>query len=223
MRAICSWSGGKDSCFAYYKAISQGIEVSHLLNFAGEGSSKSISHGLDSRWIALQAEGIGVPLIQKFVQWGTYKQGLGEVIAEVKQQGVTAEVFGDIYLQEHKDWLDSVCAELGITPVMPLWGQDTERLVLEFIEAGFEAIIVAVRSDVMGKEWLGQRIDQDFVERLGRHNGGSIDLCGEKGEYHSLVVDGPVFRKRLKVETGGIVEDSGRFLLEIPRCRLVAK
>jgi uncharacterized protein (TIGR00290 family) len=184
---------------------------------------KSISHGLDSRWIAMQAEAMGVPLIQKFVQWGSYKQGLGEVIAEVKQQGVTAEVFGDIYLQEHKDWLDSVCAELGITPVMPLWNQPTDRLISDFIELGFETIVVAVKSDLMGKEWLGQRIDKAFVERLSRHNGGSIDLCGEKGEFHSFVIDGPVFHKRLQVVTGDIVEDSGRFLLEIPRCTLVAK
>ena len=224
MKAICSWSGGKDCCLAYYKAISEGIDICHLLNFMSGDSQQSVSHGLDSALISLQAQAMGVSLIQRRVPWGTYEQCMKEVVENLKQEGVTAEVFGDIYLQEHKDWLDRVCTELDITPVFPLWQQDTERLIKDFIVAGFEAIVVSVKSDMMGREWLGRRIDQDFVHALQQHDGEvPIDVCGEKGEFHTVVLDGPVFEKRLVVEVGDVVEENGHFLLRIPRYSIEAK
>lgn len=224
MKAICSWSGGKDCCLAYYKAISGGIDICHLLNFMSGDSQQSVSHGLDSELIALQAQAMGVSLIQKRVLWGTYEQCMKEVIEYLKQEGVTAEVFGDIYLQEHKDWLDRVCAELDMTPVFPLWQRDPEQLMEDFISAGFEAIVVSVKSDMMGREWLGRRVDRDFVRALQQHSGEvPIDVCGEKGEFHTVVLDGPVFEKRLVIEMGDVVEENGHFLLRIPRYRIEGK
>ena len=224
MKAICSWSGGKDCCLAYYKAISEGIDICHLLNFVTEDAKHSVSHGLGSELIALQAEAMGVHLIQKRVRWGTYEQTMKRVIGGLKSEGVAAEVFGDIHLQEHRDWLDRVCTELDITPVFPLWQQDTERLIKDFIVAGFEAIVVSVKSDVMGREWLGRRIDRDFVRALQQHDGEvPIDVCGEKGEFHTVVLDGPVFQKRLVIEMGDVVEENGHFLMRIPSYNIEAK
>ena len=224
MRAMCSWSGGKDCCLAYYKAISEGIEICHLLNFVTEDAEHSVSHGLDSELMALQAEAMGVHLIQKRVRWGDYEQAMKQVIEGLKPEGITAEVFGDIHLQEHRDWLDRVCTELGITPVFPLWQQDTRQLIEDFIVAGFEAIVVSVRNDVMGWEWLGRKVDRDFVRALQRHDGEvPVDFCGEKGEFHTVVLDGPVFEKRLVIEMGDVVEENGHFLLRIPRYRIEGK
>lgn len=224
MKAICSWSGGKDCCLAYYKAISEGVNICYLLNFIAEDAEHSVSHGLGSELIALQAEAMGVDLIQKRVRWGTYEQAMKQVIEGLKPEGVAAEVFGDIHLQEHKDWLNRVCTELDIAPVFPLWQQDTEQLINDFIVAGFEAIVVSVKSDMMGREWLGRRIDQDFVRALQQHDSEvPIDVCGEKGEFHTVVLDGPVFEKRLVIEVGDVVEENGHFLLRIPHHRIEAK
>ena len=174
--------------------------------------------------IALQAEAIGLPILQRQVSWGSYEQTMKDVLEKLKPKGVQAEIFGDIYLQEHKDWLDRVCNESDITPVMPLWHENTEMLIGEFIDAGFEAMVVSIKSAVMGKEWLGQKLDYDFVRRLHQHTGYTpIDVCGENGEFHSLVLDGPIFKRRVMVEKGEVVETDGRLFLKLPHYQLVEK
>jgi len=133
-------------------------------------------------------------------------------------------VFGDIYLQEHKDWIERVCGELGITPLLPLWGMASERVLSDFIEAGFEAVIISAKADIFDEKWLGQRIDHSSLfglKKLEEEKG--LDVCGEKGEYHTLVVDGPLFRKRIQVTYGDRVQRNGYWFLDIPRCRLELK
>ena len=224
MKAICSWSGGKDCCLALYKALSEGIEVPYLVNFINETVDKSLSHGADAELISLQSKAMGLQILQRQVARGSYEQVMKTIIQDVKQEGASAQIFGDIYLQEHKDWLDRVCSEAGITPIMPLWHQDTEQLMYDFISAGFEAIVISVKSDVMGQEWLGQRLDHGFVRRLREHTGKApIDICGENGEYHTIVIDGPLFRSRLEVQTGDVVEDDGHFFLCLPQYKLATK
>ena len=133
-------------------------------------------------------------------------------------------VFGDIYLQEHRDWIERVCEEAGVIPVIPLWGIAPERVLREFIEAGFEAVVISVKADVFGEEWLGRKVDCGFLadlKRLGR--GKSVDICGEQGEYHTLVVDGPLFRKRMQITYGDRVKRNGYWFLDITRCRVKSK
>ncbi len=133
-------------------------------------------------------------------------------------------VFGDIYLQEHRDWIERVCGEVGIIPVMPLWGIAPERILAEFIEAGFEAVIVSVKADIFSKEWLGRKIDHGVLSDLKKLAPGKrVDVCGEQGEYHTLVVDGPLFGKRLQITYGDTVQRNGYWFLDIPRCRIEPK
>jgi len=189
------------------------IEVVYLVNMLSEDGKYSRSHGIDSRLLELQSEIIGIPIVQKETTWEDYEDKFKKLIYDLKNKGVEAGIFGDIYLQEHKDWVERVCAEVGIKPIQPLWKIDTEHLINEFIHYGFKAIVVATRADIMDKEWLGKKIDNKFVSEL--KTTGGIDLCGEKGEYHTFVFDGPIFKKPVEFITGKKVLKEKYWFLEI--------
>lgn len=226
MKVAASWSGGKDSCLACYKAVTQGYEVTHLVNFISRQFRRVSSHGVRARLIRRQAQAIGVPLVQYTVppDMGLYEQRFKRAVSALKRKGIEGMVFGDIYLQEHRDWIERVCGELGITPVLPLWDIAPKRVLGEFIQAGFEAVIVSVKADVFGQEWLGRSVDHgslSALEKLCQEK--EADLCGEHGEYHTLVVDGPLFLKRMHLVRGAIVQRDGYWFLDFTRCLLKAK
>jgi Predicted ATPases of PP-loop superfamily len=216
MKVVSLWSGGKDSCFACYKAIASGYEVVTLLNFTQSGAHASLSHGLSSRVILNQAESTGISVTQKAMPQGSYRDEFKKLITELKEtKGINGVVFGDIYLQEHKDWIDKVCGELEVEAILPLWGRETRELAMEIIDAGFKAVIVAVKLECMGSEWLGRHIDRQFVEKMKFLP--QLDLCGEKGEYHTFVYDGPIFKKSVEFIVGKkVLKDKHWFLELIP-------
>jgi uncharacterized protein (TIGR00290 family) len=210
MQVVTSWSGGKDSCLACYKAKLNGLDISYLVNFINETGERSRSHGIRTELLQAQDSAIGIPLIQRRTTWETYELEFKKVINELKQSGIKGGVFGDIDIQEHRDWVERVCAEIGIKPILPLWGIRREKLLEDFINAGFKAIVVTTKADLLGEEWLGRAVDKTFVEDLKRQN---IDLAGESGEYHTLVVGSPLFKKRIKIlNTSKILRDKHWFL-----------
>lgn len=194
--AISSWSGGKDSCLALYKAIKQGYKIQRLLNFVSREHERCCFHGIEARLIRLQAELIGVPLSQKKVtaDMKEYEKEFKEAVSQIR--GAEAMVFGDIYLDEHKNWVERVCADLRIAPVEPLWGGAPAGLVEEFIDLGFKTIIVSCQADKLGREFIGRIIDRPLLDELKAR---SICPCGENGEFHTFVIDGPLFKKGLKI------------------------
>ncbi len=211
MSYISSWSGGKDSCFACYQAIREGYNVSHLLNFISKQYKRVSFHGTEAKLIQLQAEAIGVPLLQKETTRNGCEQEFKDAVRSLIPNGVTGIVFGDIYLQEHKDWVERVCQELGIEAIEPLWGQDPERVLLDFIDAGFEATIVSAKSELFDDKWMGRKLDREFLSHLKDNN---IDLCGENGEYHTFVTDGPMFQKRIKITKSQPITRDGYWFLD---------
>ncbi len=226
MKVIVSWSGGKDSCFACYAALARGYEVAHLVNFVSRQFGRVSFHGIRAHLIYRQAQAIGIPLVQHKVppDMALYEQTFKQAVSALKRNGVEGMVFGDINLQEHRDWVERVCGELEITPLLPLWGMAPERVLSDFIERGFEAVIASAKADIFDEGWLGRRLDRSFlfdVKKLGQ--GKELDICGEQGEYHTLVVDGPLFRKRVQVTYGVRVQRHGYWFLDIPRCRLELK
>ena len=226
MQVVVSWSGGKESCFACYKAILEGFEVSHLLNFVSK-DERCMYHGLDSKLMVAQSQAIGIPLIQREVTWDTYEGAFKAVMIELKQMGVKGSVFGDIDVQEHKDWVDRVCSEVGITSIEPLWGLNPEQILTDFIDGGFEAIVVNTKADIFGEEWLGRKVDRSFFEDLRKlHSKHNVHICGEWGEYHTLVLDGPIFKRRIKILDSKrvLIEGYWKFwLLDILRCETEEK
>jgi len=218
MSYISSWSGGKDSCFACYLALSQGYKISHLANFISQEFNRVSFHGTEARLIQLQSQAIGIPLLQKQTTWKGYEQEFKEGVRSLLPQGIKGMVFGDIYLQEHRDWVERVCGELGIEAILPLWNKDTEKIFIDFIDAGFEAIIVSVRDELIDKDWIGQRVDRKLLAYLKANN---IDPCGENGEYHTLVVNGPLFKRKIEIIESSTINRDNHWLLDTGKYRLV--
>jgi diphthine-ammonia ligase len=213
---FASWSGGKDCCLALHRAIASGLNVRYLANTITEDGKRSFSHGISAEVIRAQAQAIGIPLTQRPTSRETYEAEFINMLRAFKQEGIEGGVFGDIDFNEHREWIERVCRESGITPYLPLWLEKQDKLLSEFINAGFVAIVVAAKSDLFGEEVLGQTIDMAFVKYL-RELGKTkkITPCGEAGEYHSLVIDGPIFKKRLEILESKKVARGERLFLEI--------
>lgn len=213
MRVVSLWSGGKDSCFACYKAIAGGHKIISLFNFTERGGRVSLSHGLNPELISRQAKSIGIPLTQKEMPKEGYRGDFINLILEWKEkENIQGVVFGDIYLREHKDWIDKVCEESKIKAIFPLWKAGTKALAREIIESGFKAIVVTANADLeAGEKWLGRAFDKDFIQGLAP----GIDPCAENGEFHTFVYDGPLFKHPVAFSPGKKILKDKRWFLEL--------
>lgn len=201
MKVFASWSGGKDCMLALYRVLQEGAhEVESLVNMCDSDGEHSRSHGIRKQLIAAQAEQISISVIQEPTDFTGYEVCFKAVITDLKKKGVTAGVFGDIYLMEHRTWIERVCDELNITPLFPLWENDTKSLLNEFIDAGFGALTVAVNTDSLDESWLGRELDRAFYRDITSLEG--IDPCAENGEYHSFVHAGPIFSQPVSFSKG---------------------
>jgi uncharacterized protein (TIGR00290 family) len=198
MKVAASWSGGKDSAFALYLAKQQGHEVVNILTMM-MSEEKSIFHLIRSAILDAHADAMGISLIKKQVGNDAYEHNFKEVLAELKVKGVEGLVTGDIceVVGHEADWLNRVCGEMGLKPIRPLWLGDTKQIFLDYINAGFKAIAVRVNLSKLGEEWLGRVLDRSFYDEILKLD--SIDPCGERGEYHTVVTDGPYFKKKIEI------------------------
>jgi uncharacterized protein (TIGR00290 family) len=178
--------------------MQQGYDVKLLLNFISRESKRGCFHGIEGRLLKFQADLIGIPLEQKEVSpdMQKYEEEFKAAVTELRGKDIGSMVFGDIYLLEHESWIERVCGDLNINALEPLWNNTPEDIIDEFLNAGFKAVIVSCKADIMGKEFLGRYIDKELVTELKKRN---ICPCGEKGEFHTLVVDGPIFKKAIKI------------------------
>jgi uncharacterized protein (TIGR00290 family) len=200
-KAFVSWSGGKDSTLACYNAIKNDkVKVAYLLNMLSENGTHSRSHHLSVAVLKAQAEAMRIPIVQRQATWGGYEEEFKKSLAFFKKEGIRTGVFGDIDVQEHRDWVERVCSESGLKATLPLWQRSRESLMNEFIACGFKAVIVTVKLECMGSEWLGRQLDRQFVEDMKRLP--QVDLCGENGEYHTFVYDGPIFKIPVEFSVG---------------------
>jgi uncharacterized protein (TIGR00290 family) len=214
-RAFCCWSGGKESSLSFYKAQLSGIKILFLLNMLSEDGRRSRSHGIDAECLRQQSRAMGVPIIQRETSWENYEQQFKHEVSGLKEKSVETGIFGDIDLEGHREWVERICRELRIEPVLPLWQEKREQILEEFIATGFKAIVVATQAAHLGQEWLGRQIDREFVKDLQARD--DIDLCGERGEYHTFVFDGPIFARPVVFTPGAkILKDDHWFLEMIP-------
>ena len=213
-QVFTSWSGGKDSCFACYQAIVSGLKVRYLVNMITEDAKRSWTHGQSPELLQVQAKAIGIPLVQRRTTMADYEAKFKDMMLSLKQEGINGGVFGDIDLEEHRQWIERVCHEVDITPHLPLWGQSQDKIMRDFIDLGFEAVVVVTKSDLLGEEWLGRKVDLDFIKHLDElRETKDITLCGEAGEYHTFVTDGPLFNQRIEIlETNRVLRDEHWFL-----------
>lgn len=200
---VASWSGGKDSALAYYRAVQSGARPERLWTMFEKEGEISKSHALPFEVVEAQAESLGVPLMIREADWSGYEEQFLDAMKECKDSGIDIGIFGDIDLEDHLDWVRISCAKVGLEAVHPLWKEPRRKLLEEFIESGFEAYLVVVNTSMMPARFLGRRFTielMDELEALG------IDSCGESGEFHTVVVDGPIFQKRVPIEFSGNIE-----------------
>ncbi|HOX82598.1 MAG TPA: diphthine--ammonia ligase [Chryseolinea sp.] len=211
-RFFTSWSGGKDSCFALMKAYEQGHSPMVLLNMMNENNMISRSHAIPKAILENQASMIDLPIVTKPASWESYEVVFIETLKELKSDYlITAGVFGDIDLQAHRDWEEKVCRAAGIEAILPLWKQDRKELVYHMLDAGIETYIVSC-NETMGEKFLGRRIDEDLIDELEKIE---VDVCGENGEYHTLVVNAPLFKKRIDVNFGAASHIGNYWFIEM--------
>jgi len=215
---VVSWTGGKDGCFACHKAILEGFDVSYLLNF--RDMKKSGSHEINPELLSLQSVAAGIPiLLTNFI---SYEEEFKKVVRDLKSGGamVDGAVFG--HIKTHKGLVDRICSDLGIKSILPIWKCNSEQIIADLIDAGFDAIVISAKADLFDEEWLGRRIDKKFLSDLRRFNN-AIDPCGEYGEFHTFIIDGPMFGKKLRIVDSKKILKDGYWFLDILKCRAEEK
>jgi uncharacterized protein (TIGR00290 family) len=187
--ALCSFSGGKDSCLALWRAQQQGVDVRTLLVMFEEGGERSRSHAIPRALIERQAQALGLGLVLRNASWKSYEAVFTDALHTLRGDGHEIAVFGDIDLAPHREWEEKVCAAAGVTPVLPLWHAERAALAREVLDAGFRAVVVCTDSRFLGDEFCGRQYDATFLRDLPP----GVDACGENGEFHTFVYDGPNF------------------------------
>jgi len=214
-----SWSGGKDCCLAYWKAVSEGLDVQYLLNTYREDSGRVAFHGVRAELIQRQADATGKVLVQKTVGNGNYEETFLRALEELKSKGVGGVVFGDIDVRQNREWCERVTRKAGLESVFPLWNMDQKEIMEEFVGVGFKAIVVALDSKFLTRDDLGKRIDVAWMRRIEglrrRTTDASITYCGENGEYHTFVFGGPSFKYDIKIKTRNPVMRNGYWLIDV--------
>ena len=203
---LVSWSGGKDSCFALYEIQkASGIRVEALITTVTRDFDRISMHGVRRVLLERQAESLGLPLRQIFITKGAdndeYERSMGEAFALYHRRGVDVVVFGDLFLQDIRTYRERLLARFNMTGSFPVWGRDTRQFIREFIALGFKAIVVCVDPKQLDPSFCGRLIDDEFLADLPR----GADPCGENGEFHTFVFDGPNFRNTVKFSTGEVV------------------
>jgi len=217
----CSWSSGKDSCLALYKALQAGYQIKYLFNFISHEYNRVSFHGTKDKLVHLQSEAIGIPLIQRETTRDNYEEVFRKTLRELKDKNINQIVRGDIHLQDLQDWVENICKSEGMDVISPLWEKSVEGLLKEFVGCGFKAIVTSAQDNKLDQNWIGRIIDEDFISELKVIN--NVDLCGENGEYHSFVFDGPIFSKRIDITKRDKVLINGYWFLDIHEYKLKDK
>ena len=211
-KVLFSWSSGKDSGFALHELKKDGsYEVVGLLTTVTEEYDRISMHGVRSELLAQQAESLDIPLEKVYIPPDAsnekYETAMKEALLRNKDRGVTSVGFGDLFLEDLKVYREKRLAEVGLNAVFPLWKKDTKVLSQEFIRLGFKAVITCVDSQVIEGRFSGREYDEQFLSELPAQ----IDPCGENGEFHSFVYDGPIFKEPVRFNKGGVVIRDKRF------------
>lgn len=210
---IMSYSCGKDSTLALYRMIKQGHKPAVLLVTVDKNADRSWFHGVPHHLLEDVAKALDIPLMVVESNGTDYEKTFTDALIEAKNKlGAGSCAFGDIDLERHRTWCTDRCKDAGIEAVFPLWQENREDLVYEFIDAGFKTVIKNVKLECMGEEFLGKILTREVVE--GIKETGS-DACGENGEYHSFVYDGPLFKYPINFEAIEVVKTATHGFLDI--------
>jgi uncharacterized protein (TIGR00290 family) len=211
-KVIVAWSGGKDSALALYEVLNSGsYEALELLTTVTKDYDRISIHGVRRVLLEQQVKALRIPLEEMFITKGAsdaeYESELLKTLKRHRDNGVFSVVFGDIFLEDVRKYREQILAKAGMNGIFPLWKRDTKDLARTFINLGFKAIITSIDSNVLGKSFAGREYEEKFLSDLPAN----VDPCGENGEFHSFVYDGPIFRERVLFTKGEIVLRENRF------------
>lgn len=205
MKAFLNWSGGKDSAFCLYKAKQQGLHIDALVTTVSQKHNRISMHGVRRALLYQQAASLQLPLhiveLPEQASMPVYEKEISSKNQLLKQEGFTYVVSGDLFLEDLKTYRKQLYAKDGMACLFPLWKTDTKTLLKEFLLLDFKSIIVCVNTAFLDKSFCGRLIDESFINDLPSN----VDACGENGEYHSFVFDGPVFSKPISFIKGEMV------------------
>jgi uncharacterized protein (TIGR00290 family) len=207
---VVSWSGGKDSALAL-DAVARGGEfaVASLLTTVAEGLERVQIQNVRRELIERQAEALGLPLRCVYIRKGAsnveYEGRVAAALADFREAGVRRVVFGDLFLEDIREYRELLLARLGLAGLYPLWGRDTRGLLSEFVGRGFKAVVTSVDARALDESFAGAEVDRAFVERLPA----GVDPCGENGEFHTFVYDGPLFAQPVSFRRGRLTTEGG--------------
>jgi uncharacterized protein (TIGR00290 family) len=203
---LMSWSGGKDSCLALWEIHRDtGLRVEALLTTVTRDYDRISMHGVRCELLQRQAASLGLPLQQVQISKGAgndeYEAEMGQALAHQHARGIEHVAFGDLFLEDIRAYRQKLLAAKGMTGLYPIWGRDTHRLIREFIALGFRTAVVCVDPAKLDPRFVGRIIDERFLEELPQ----DVDPCGENGEFHTFVFDGPLFAGPVAFSFGEIV------------------
>ena len=222
-KVAISWSGGKDGCLALYRTLKADKEVHCLVSMVSGEFERNHAHGLRLEILQQQAKALNIPLV--LVDSGNdYENSLIQALSEIKEErGVDEIVFGSLYAEEDRKWNEEVSMKAGLTPSFPVWisKDESSRLLKEFITLGFSAVVCRASDKIFDPSWAGRILDGEFYEDI--HNKKDCCVMGEAGEYHTFVLDGPIFSKKIHLVKSGVVLNSGLWSLDIQECQMLEK
>ncbi|WP_115982416.1 MULTISPECIES: diphthine--ammonia ligase [Chryseobacterium] len=206
-KAIFNWSSGKDSALSLYKILKEDqFEVTSLLTTINKDFQRISMHGVHVSLLEKQAESLELNLIKmelpKEPSMEEYREIMGKTMNEIKLQGVTHSIFGDIFLEDLRKYREDQLQSIGMEAVFPLWKQKTTGLINEFLDLGFKTIVTCVNETYLDKSFAGRIIDENFIKDLPEN----VDPCGENGEFHTFTFDGPIFKNPINFEIGETVK-----------------
>jgi uncharacterized protein (TIGR00290 family) len=211
-KIIASYSGGKDSILALYLAMKNGYQPIRLITTYNSDRARSWFHGLTDPVLDAVSESLQIP-IQKIVTTGDmYAENFVNTLLQLKESGAELCVFGDIDIDEHLQWCRDRCDDAGISALFPLWKRDRKEIVRELINAGFTARITIVNTKLLSAKFLGEILTYELLDEIERDG---ADVCGENGEYHTFVSDGPIFNNPINVKYGSKITENGYAILPI--------
>ncbi len=206
-QAFFNWSGGKDSSLALYYALKEGrYPIRYLLtNLSGEHDRISM-HGVRRSLLEAQVRSIGIDLdtlsLPKDISMEDYSKLMETKLSDLKKSGMTHAFFGDIFLEDLKQYREEKLKAVGLTAVFPLWQKSTESIINEFLDLGFKAKIVSANARLLDESFCGRELDHSFISDLPE----GVDVCGENGEFHSFVYDGPIFSEPIPIKVGETIK-----------------
>lgn len=218
-KAIVSWSSGKDSAMALHRTIqSRKYEIACLLTTVSDAFHRVSMHGVREELLERQAEACGIELYKVRIPYpcpnSVYEEKMRETMLYWMERGVTHAVFGDLFLQDIRKYREEKLAPLNVTPVFPVWGTDTAALAKEMISSGFRAILSCVNPKKLDPKFAGREYNPSLLADLPPN----VDPCGENGEFHTFVYDGPIFKQPIPIQVGErLMRDGFQFADIVPK------